>query len=93
MKIKQYLLNEVKVKGGYNPVTLVIGYTEAKKLGVEKDVENIYLITTPLPLEERKTNIKEWKKDGSQLVLSTKISEKKYRKKVEQIIVQKYGAP
>lgn len=93
MKIRQYLINEVKVKGGYNPDLLVIDYKTSKKLGVEKDVEQIYKLTTPLPMKERMENIDQWKKSDSKLVLSTEISDVKYKKIVEKIIVRIHGKP
>ena len=92
MRLKDYL-TEVKVKGGYNMDTLVIGYKEAKKLGIEKDVRQIYIMTTPLPMKERVDNIDTWKETGSQLVLSTKIAEPKYRKMVEKMLIKKWGKP
>jgi hypothetical protein len=93
MKLKQYLLNEVKVKGRRDPDTLVIGYKEAKKLGIEKDVRQVYIMTTPLPMEERMENIDDWKKAGAQLVLSTKLTEPKFRKMVEKMLIKKWGKP
>ncbi|GAJ00752.1 unnamed protein product, partial [marine sediment metagenome] len=87
-----YLINEVKTKVGEQE-TLVIGYDEAKKLGVQKDVRHVYIMTTPLPMEERMENVEDWRKHGVKLVLSTKISEAKYRKMVEKILIKKWGKP
>lgn len=92
MKLKNYL-QEVKIKGGHNPDKLIISYKEAKKLGIEKDVRQVYIMTTPLPMEERMENIDDWKNHGVKLVLSTKITEKKFRKKVEQMLIKKWGKP
>lgn len=92
MKFKDYI-NEVKVKGGYNPAILVIGYKEAKKLGIADDVEKIYLLNTPLPMKEREDNVEMWKKKDSKLVLDTQILDPKNKKKVEKMLIKRYGKP
>ena len=92
MKFKDYI-NEVKVKGGHNPAILVIGYKEAKKLGIADDVEKIYLLNTPLPMKEREVNVEEWKKKDSKLVLDTQILDPKNKKKVEKMLIKRYGKP
>jgi hypothetical protein len=91
-KLRNYL-TEVKVKGGYDMGSLVIGYKEAKKLGIEKDVKQVYLMTTPLPKEETMKNIQSWESTGSQLVLSTKIHNPKYKEMVKKMLIKKWGKP
>jgi len=57
MRFEKYLIENI-----------VIGYDKAKKLGIDKDIEALYL-KMPLPKSELTDNIKQWKKDRSQLVL------------------------
>ena len=70
--------------------TLLIDYPKAVEMGIEDEVEKIFMETVPLPKIEKVEVISEWKAKGtSKVVLMSKISGK-YKERVLFFIEEMY---
>jgi hypothetical protein len=82
MKLKRYLNEEI--------VNLLITYPKAKELGIEKEVEKIFLDVVPLPKDEKVQVIKGWKSKHTTLVMIPSKEAGKYKKQVQSFIKRMY---
>ena len=83
MRLLKYLNEKI--------VILLITYPKAKSMGIEKDVEKIFLETVPLPKSEKLDVINGWKTKSSTQIMLTIKDAGKYKNKVKSFIDRMYN--